>query len=161
MKEEANKSKIETGQLGWLFALPLALVVLTHGLIHLMYVTYDPEATGLGFDGESFLPSSVTGPVVMISISLVVTCYSAAALGLIRFPVLKGHVPSLIIAGSIASMVGFVVMLPGLVPDLAAHMFGPITSLALAIGCVYRKEIANGVARVLPRFLSERMGVAA
>jgi hypothetical protein len=45
-----------------------------------MYVTYDPDVTWLGFDGESFPPSSVTGPIVMMLISLVVACLSASAL---------------------------------------------------------------------------------
>lgn len=153
-----NNKKDRSGSLGWLFALPLALVVFTHGMIHLMYVTWNVEETSLGFNGESYIPSSVAGPIIMALTVLVIVSYSAAALGLIRFPVLRKHVPSLVIIGSAASLISFAIMFPGLVPDPVAHIFGPITSIALAIGSVYRKSITNGAVKVLPRFLSKRIG---
>jgi hypothetical protein len=156
-----NGSKKNRSRLGWLIALPLALVVLTHAMIHLMYITWTGTDVEIGFNGESFLPSVATDALVMALMAVTIAAYTAATLGIIRFPFLRDRVSEMVIVGSAASLAGFAVMLPGLVPNAVAHVGGPITSIVLMLGARYSDELAVKASGILPRFLSMRMGVNA
>ncbi|HSV42784.1 MAG TPA: hypothetical protein VLH13_05170 [Methanomassiliicoccales archaeon] len=154
-----NQNGNNNAPLGWLFALPLALALATHGLIHLMYIS--PVGPDLGFNGDSWLPAAISGATVPALISVIILGNCFSALGLLRIPVLRSYVVESAIIGNIASLVLFTVMIPGLVPDVFAHIYGIITSIVLIIGAVYHSQTRAAFARVLPKFLSRRMGVTA
>jgi hypothetical protein len=164
--EEENKMKHVDGtniakrRLGWMFALPLALVLATHGLIHLMYVTWTGPGVELGYDGSSWIAGDATGIVTgLVALTILGNCL--AALGLLRLPVLRDHVVALVMIGNVASLASFAVMFPGLVPDASAHVYGMITSIVLIAGAVYRLQLTKALERVLPGVLARRLGAEA
>lgn len=153
-----RKSRTDGKRLGWMFALPLALAAAMHGLIHLMYVTSTGPEVELGFGGSSWVPGDGATALVTGLVAITIAGNCMAALGLLRMPVLKSNVVLFAIVGNIASLAAFAVMLPGLVPNAEAHVYGMITSLVLIVGAFHHELLSNAVGRALPEALAKRMG---
>jgi hypothetical protein len=155
----------ETGtagkHLGWIFALPLALAVAMHGLIHLMYVAWTGTGIEIGFSGSSWLPGDAASVLVPALIAITIAGNCLGALGLLRMPILRNNVVPLVVAGNVASLAAFAVMLPGLVPNAEAHIYGMAASIIVILGAVLCKQISAAAGKVLPKALAKRLGVRA
>ncbi len=156
-----NERKQEMNHLGWIFALPLALALATHGLIHLMYVYWTGSGVDLGFNGSSWLPSGAAEAIIYGLVSIIIAGNCLGALGLLRIPVLRDNIVRLVIIGNVASLAVFAVMLPGLAPNVEAHVYGIITSIVVLFGTMYHAKMANALGKVLPNVLARRLGVQA
>ncbi|HEY3420265.1 MAG TPA: hypothetical protein VGK23_06905 [Methanomassiliicoccales archaeon] len=158
---ESKKIGTERKRLGWIFALPLALAVAMHGLIHLMYVTWTGPGIELGFSGSSWIPDDAAAVLVPVLVAITIAGNCLGALGLLRIPLLKDSVVPLVIVGNVASLTGFAVMLPGLVPNADAHVYGMITSLVMILGAMHYVRISKAFGKVLPKMLAKRLGAQA
>lgn len=156
-----NEGKREVKHLGWIFALPLALALATHGLIHLMYVYWTGSGVDLGFNGSSWLPIGASEAVIYGLVSIIIAGNCLGALGLLRIPLLRDNIVPLVMVGNAASLAVFGVMLPGLAPNVEAHVYGIITSIALLFGTMYHAKMASALGKVLPKVLTRRLGVQA
>jgi hypothetical protein len=58
-------------------------------------------------------------------------------------------------------LIAFAVMLPGLVPDAGAHVYGMITSLFMVLGAMHYQRISQALGKVLPETLAKRLGAQA
>ncbi len=156
-----NERKQEVNHLDWMFALPLALALTMHGLIHLMYVYWTGSGVDLGFNGSSWLPSGTSEAAIYGLVSIVIVGNCLGALGLLRIPILRENAVRLVIVGNAASLVVFAVMLPGLAPNVDAHIYGIATSIMLLFGAMYHAKLASALGKVLPKVLTKRLGMQA
>jgi peptidoglycan/LPS O-acetylase OafA/YrhL len=161
MKLFGRKIRTEEKRLRWIFTLPLALAVAMHGLIHLMYVTSTGPGVELGFSGSSWMQGEAATALVTFLVALTVAGNCGAALGLLRFPVLKNNIIPLVIVGEAASLAAFVVMVPGLVPNAEAHVYGIVTSCVLVMGAMLHGQLSDAAGRVRARLLGRRSGAQA
>jgi hypothetical protein len=155
---DGKKTGKEGKRLGWIFALPLALAVAMHGLIHLMYVTWTGPGVELGFSGSSWMPGDAAAALVPILIAITIAGNCLGALGLLRIPMLKDRVVPLVVIGNLASLTSFALMMPGLVPNAEAHIYGIITSFVMILGAMHYEQISKAVGKVLPKVLAKRLG---
>jgi len=157
MKHFGSKIRTEEKHLRWIFALPLALAVAMHGLIHLMYVTSTGPGVVLGFSGSSWGQGEGATALVAFLVAMTIAGNCGAALGLLRFPVLKNSIIPLVIIGEAASLAAFVVMVPGLVPNVEAHIYGIVTSCVLAMGAMLHEQLSDAVGKVRATLLGQRL----
>lgn len=149
-------------QTRWIIMAGLALVVLTHGMIHLMYVTGLGNKTidWLGYGGHSYLADLLgvdVQPLVTTLVAIVVLFSVISALGLIRIPFLRNYAWKAMIVANVASLLCFLVMLGGLSPNEFAHIYGIITSVVLLSFGFRGQNLETSVAANLPVYLRKMM----
>lgn len=142
----------------WIILAALALVVLTHGMIHLMYVTGIGDKAGdwLGYGGDSYLADLLgvdMQPLITTLVTIVVLFSLISALGLIRIPFLRKYAWKAMIVANVASLLCFLVMLGGMAPNDLAHVYGMITSAVLLSFGFWGQNLETSVAANLPVYL--------
>jgi hypothetical protein len=108
----------------------IGLVLLSHGLIHLIMTSV--------WDGTSPLLSGMMGSdalstLVNALLGMTIICYTVAAGGIVRFPVLKNVWMEAAVIGSLTSLMMFALMWNALTPGSVNYIFGPIVSFIVVV----------------------------
>jgi len=159
MENNEMKNRYQTR---WIVMAALALVVLTHAMIHLMYVTGIGDKTGdwLGYGGHSYLADLLgidMQPLITTLVFIVVLTGTISALGLIRIPFLRNYAWKAMIVSNVASLACFLVMLGGMAPNDMAHVYGIITAVVLLSFGFWGQNLETSVAANLPSYLRKMM----